>query len=115
MRKGTYMMEFQKTSGTCLNMDPFLVELGDSSDPPPTPGAAATDPTACQRTGETWSEGNCTLETKTFCPAKGTAQSWSLIMISRQVTEDASRLEGTADLIVSSACTGKYTLTATRR
>lgn len=117
-RSGTYMMTYaEQSGGTCGAMPSGLVRFD--------PNAPAGD--GCMVQSEAWSEGDCTLERDVTCTGtyasptqyggKG-AFTNHMTAVTRQVTADGSRIEGTITMRIelsSGACSSTYAVVATRQ
>lgn len=93
---GTYKLEYSKESGNCNTPPTSLVKVG-------TP-----DTTGCQKTNETYSEGDCKQETVFMCP-----DGLRITQIFRQITSDGSRMEGTQS--IAGPCNGLFRVVGTRQ
>lgn len=109
-RSGTYLLEFDKISGSCPEIDDILDRIDGSADLPG--GCEDADPPR-------WSDANCTFERTVACYDASTGDYGEFVTISEQVTSDGDLLEGTYgkalwDISGSLICRGTYDITAER-
>jgi hypothetical protein len=104
-RVGAYLTSFDLVSGNCGPIRSQLIRLT---------GDDGVD--GCVVESETWSENDCKLEREVTCTSEGSSR---LVAVTRQTTEDGSRIEGVYSIWVSlsdgSYCSGTYNMTSSRQ
>lgn len=110
-RSGTYLFTFTVQSGTCPAIPSTLISFDSTN-----------TSTACTKHSEVWSEADCKLATDQTCVATqtdGTTSTTKAVMVSRQQTQNGSKLDGlySVDIALSSGarCVGTYAITAVRQ
>ncbi len=120
-RAGTYMMTLTKRSGSCPDIDEQLVSFDDAAD-------GKTGGSECVVESERWSEGDCKLDRAVTCGRQySDPTQWGgyggmtsrAVVVTRQVAQDGSRLEGvyttTVEMTDGYSCTGTYAVVAVRQ
>lgn len=119
-RVGTYMMTWMEQSGTCGEIEPGLVTFNSD-------GANPNPDTACVLNSEAWGEGGCKLERSISCDIRvNDPAAWGgysvvrndSIFVTRQVTADGARIEGTVTMVLSGrqgSCRSTYSVVAVRQ
>lgn len=110
-RTGTYRQSYVTESGNCGKLDDVLV----SFDAPA--GSAGAPGSSCTVISERWSENDCKLERTVECSTPDAVSTGT--GVSRQQTQDGSRVTGTFSVNVrsrtGSTCSGFYGFTAVRQ
>lgn len=114
-RTGTYQQTMTRVSGTCPNVGPQVVQLTDGV--ATSAGVAGGSGGTCTTVSARWTENDCKFESAVDCTNPDSTS--RAVGVTRQVTEDGSRLEGTSTITVrllsGESCTGTYSLVAIRQ
>ncbi len=116
-RVGTYLATYTEKSGTCGELDQQMISLN-----PGTGGESLSE--GCELRSDVWSEGDCKSERVVRCQEQLQDRSGVVNMtlnstfVTRQMTEDGSRIEGTFSLSLSGdvePCSSVYSFTMVRQ
>ncbi len=116
-RVGTYLATYTEKSGTCGQLDQKMISLN-----PGTGGQSLSE--GCELRSDVWSEGECKSERVVRCQEQFEDRGGVVNMIvdstfvTRQMTEDGARIEGTFSLAISGdvePCSSVYSFVMVRQ